>query len=122
MLSSRWLRSMSFIKLSSRWSAFILKTSVVAKKFPLWLLRRQTGLGCAKAATLGASPLDDLNGVVSRQFRPRVEQNILTRWHFPIFDHRRDCSERPPLFGCAETIPARKIEVLPGMLHVVLDK
>lgn len=89
------------------WSAYIVKTFVAAKNFPPWLLRHHTGLGCRKAATLGMRPLDDLNGIVGRQFHSGMKHNIPMERHFPVFDHRRDCRQKQPLLGRVETIPAR---------------
>jgi hypothetical protein len=42
--------------------------------------------------------------------------------HFVVFDDRCDGREKHPLIDLLETIPTRKIEVLAGMLHVVLDE
>jgi hypothetical protein len=40
--------------------------------------------------------------------------------HFVVFDDGRNSSETHPLVDFLQIIPARKIKVLAGMLHVIL--
>jgi hypothetical protein len=55
------------------WSAFIVETSVIAKKFPAVVYFALNWTPMPEGGDAAASPLDDPNGVVSRQLRFRVE-------------------------------------------------
>ena len=86
-----------------------VKTSVVAKIFPAArYFAVKIGRGCSEAATLGASPLDDPNGVFGRQLRFRVQHNIFMGRHFVVFDDRRDGREKHPLIGFLRDHPNAK--------------
>ena len=100
---------MNLFKLSSYCVCLRLEDSRGREKIPTVLLCGQTGLGRPKPTTLGMRPLDDLNGIIRRQFHLGVKYNIPMERHFPVFDHRRDGRQKHPLLGRVETIPAREI-------------
>jgi hypothetical protein len=50
-----------------------------------------------------------------------MDHDISMRRHFVVFDDRRYGGEKHSLIYLLEIIPTRKVKVLAGVLHVVLD-